>query len=86
LSLTDKLTLLVHTHESIGRIQPLLETTSWISNRIAIDMESKDGTARKLAESGFEVISIEPELFFDELRNSFLSVPSRKNYRQDCSP
>jgi len=75
LTLTDKLTLLVHTHESIGRIQPLLETTSWISNRIAIDMESKDGTAGKLAESGFEVIPIEPELFFDELRNSFLSVP-----------
>lgn len=72
---TENVTLLIHTHESIGRIQPLLETTSWIPNRIAIDMKSKDGTAEKLIDAGFEVISIEPEVFFDELRNSFLSLP-----------
>jgi hypothetical protein len=72
---TENVTLLIHTHESIGRIQPLLETTSWIPKRIAIDMKSKDGTAEKLIDAGFEVISIEPEVFFDELRNSFLSLP-----------
>jgi|694.fasta_scaffold02303_17 hypothetical protein len=71
----EKLTLLVHTHESIGRIQPLIETTNWITNRIAIDMQSKDGTAETLAEAGFEVVAIEPQIFSDELRNSYLSLP-----------
>jgi hypothetical protein len=75
LNSSEKLTLLVHTHESIGRIQPLIETTSWIPKRIAVDMKSKDGTAEKLADAGFEVITIEPEIFFDELRNDYLSLP-----------
>ncbi len=74
--LVENLTLLVHTHESLGRLQSLISTTSWIPNRIAIDMKSKDGTAQKLAEAGFEVVSIEPEVFYDELRNSFLSLPT----------
>jgi len=75
LNSSEDLTLLIHTHECVGRIQPLLETTSWISNRIAIDMKSKDGTAEKLAEAGFEVISIEPKVFHDETRNPYLSLP-----------
>lgn len=68
------LTLLVFTKDNIERLDPLIVTTAWIENRIAVDMCSKDGTAEKLQEAGFVVHSIERETFVDELRNRYLSL------------
>jgi hypothetical protein len=69
-----EITLLVFTKDNLERLDPLIRTTSWIQNRIAIDMCSNDGTAEKLQEAGFEVHSIERETFVDELRNRHLSL------------
>lgn len=66
------LTLLVFTKDNIERINPLIETTSWINTRIAVDMQSKDGTRERLSSNRFDVHDIEPETFFDELRNRYL--------------
>lgn len=73
--LKKAITLLVFTKDNKERIDPLVNTTSWIENRIVVDMRSEDGTAEKLQEAGFEVFSIEREPFVDELRNRHLSLP-----------
>ena len=74
-SLKNAITLLVFTRDNIDRIDPLVKTTSWIENRIAVDMRSEDGTAESLRRAGFEVHTIERQTFVDELRNQHLSLP-----------
>ncbi len=70
------LTLLVFTRDNIDRLEPLIASTSWINRRVAIDMASQDGTAQRLDKGGFEVKSIEPMVFVDEIRNEYLSIPT----------
>ncbi len=69
-------TLLVFTQNNLDRLDPLIESTGWITNRIAIDMASTDGTAERLKAALFDVRTIKPELFVDELRNQYLSLPT----------
>lgn len=73
---TGNVTLLVFTRNNIDRLEPLIQSTSWIENRIAVDMESQDGTAEKLHNAKFEIRSIKPEVFVDQLRNQYLSIPA----------
>lgn len=76
ISAAKNITLLVFTHNNLDRLDPLIESTGWIINRIAIDMTSADGTAERLKAALFDVRTIEPELFVDELRNQYLSLPT----------
>jgi len=76
ISAAKNITLLVFTHNNLDRLDLLIESTGWIINRIAIDMTSADGTAERLKAALFDVRTIEPELFVDELRNQYLSLPT----------
>ena len=70
----DQLTLLVFTGDCIERLGPLIASTSWIRNRVAIDMRSEDRTAETLVDAGFDLLSIEKEIFTDQLRNKYLGI------------
>lgn len=70
-----ELTLITHTRDSASKIAKLEESTRWIPRRIAIDMESSDGTREFLEASGWEVITITPQPWRDEIRNPYLSLP-----------
>jgi hypothetical protein len=69
------LTLLIFTRNNLDRLEPLINSTLWIQDRIAVDMQSTDGTAEKLQDAGFGIHAIQPEVFVDELRNRYLSLP-----------
>jgi glycosyltransferase involved in cell wall biosynthesis len=72
--ITDaKVSLIVHTRNSIARLGPLLGTTGWIGDRIAVDMESTDGTAALVEKAGFRVVTIPPNDDVDSARNPHLA-------------
>lgn len=70
----NELTLLVFTRDCIERLDPLIASTAWIRNRVAIDMQSEDHTAETLIGAGFDLLSIEKEVFTDQLRNKYLGI------------
>lgn len=70
----QEVSLLVFTRDCAERLEPLIESTSWIKNRIAVDMRSQDQTVERLLEAGFKVHTIEQELFVDEIRNKNLGI------------
>jgi len=76
MTIADQLTLLVFTMDNLDRIDSLIESTNWIQHRIAIDMNSEDGTKEKLCAALFDVHSIDRGVFVDELRNQYLSKPT----------
>jgi hypothetical protein len=76
MTIADQLTLLVFTRDNIEHIDPLIDSTSWIRYKIAVDMKSEDGTAEKLSAALFDVHSIDKSVFVDQLRNEYLSKPT----------
>ncbi|MDR3467167.1 MAG: glycosyltransferase family 2 protein [Xanthobacteraceae bacterium] len=68
------LSLIVHTRNSARTLPRLLATTSWIPERIAVDMASDDKTVALCAAAGCRVIPIAPSPSVDEVRNRYLSL------------
>jgi glycosyltransferase involved in cell wall biosynthesis len=66
------ISLLVHTRDSAATLPRLLETTSWLDERVVIDMSSTDGTAEMARDAGCRVVTIPAEPFNDALRNRHL--------------
>ena len=66
------ISLIVHTRNSAARLPPLLATTSWIGDRVLIDMSSTDGTQALAAGAGFRVVTIPASDDVDAIRNDHL--------------
>jgi len=70
-----EISVITHTRNNARHLQKLDDSTRWIKCRIAVDMQSNDGTVQLLQESGWEIIEIPPQIWRDDIRNDFLSIP-----------
>jgi glycosyltransferase involved in cell wall biosynthesis len=67
------LSLIVHTRNSQDQLPKLLSTTTWISDRIVVDMLSSDSTLDIAKDSGARVFNVEETPRVDGVRNRFLA-------------
>ncbi len=68
------LSLIVHTRDSAATLPALLDSTSWIPERIVVDMQSTDATIALCRAAGFRVIEAPVTAMVDAIRNDYLDA------------
>jgi hypothetical protein len=71
-----KLTVITHTRDSAATLPRLLETTAWASERIVVDMCSRDDTMSFAEAAGCRVLHTEVVARVDGIRNDYLDFAS----------
>ncbi len=71
--MSASISLIVHTRNSAATLGKLLDSTSWIGERVVVDMMSSDGTREMAQAAGCVLIDAEPGDIVDAIRDRYLS-------------